>query len=1115
MTRRLAPPSLVLAALLAAGTLNAGCGGGTPPPTGEDAGMVVDDRCEANVDCDDGVFCNGTERCAPANMEADARGCVAATPPCLTGQTCSEAALTCRTTCSETEDADGDGHRAMVCGGDDCDDSDAARYPGNTEVCDVDDRDEDCDPATYGFRDLDRDGVGDAACCNEDAEGTRTCGRDCDDAAPSVNPTGTETCDGLDNDCDGMLDEGVLATFYRDMDGDGFGDPTVPVTHACTEAHNDSLNGFDCNDADDTVRPGAQEVCDGVDNNCDGLFERDLDNDGHLDPTSVCADGPAPRDDCNDFSATTYAGAPELCDRIDNDCDGRIDERVDADASCAVDQVAAGYCIEGACHVASCEVGFGDCNGLVADGCETDLGITAAHCGGCGIVCPLGEACTAGHCAVPTATSIAVGPGHACVVTSRGQVGCWGQNSDGQLGTGTIETRAYASHATRFGESMDVAASAATTCAVAVDGRVFCDGDNRSGSRGAGSYATFGVPTAVVNLTDVLTVSAGERNFCAQRSDGGVWCWGFGGALLDALSPVQLSSGGTSVDVGYDSLCGYDGPVTGLWCMGADTYGQLGTDAMLELCEYREPLFPAFGEDACATTPISPNPSPALPIVSVGDRFACATNGQEITCWGDNSNGQGLEPSPSTIEQPLAIFLQGPGSAAITSLSAGADHVCGLRQDGTVLCWGKNDVGQLGRGFTEASSAPGPVLAPPAFSTVAAGGDTTCAIDTNGAPWCWGRNQTGQLGDRSTTSRPQPTQVAGFDTARVTARGATCAVTRSGAVRCWGAGNPVASIVNETDQVHSLAGGEEHYCAVRAAGELWCWGRNGYGQLGNESIENAILPAARVDLPPVRQVSASDNITCAVLESGEVRCWGQNIFGVLGLDTSITAAGVPTAIAGIDDAVSVSVGLTHVCALRRTGAVACWGAGGAGQLGDGLGVSSLTPVAVSGLNDVVEVQAGYDVTCAIRVDGSVYCWGTGTLGQLGAGANRPFSPTPQQVRDVRNARALHLTVHTACVIDDLADVYCWGRNHGGQAGADAETTPQLYVAARVPNVSAVSIAGNDATTCVVALDDSVRCWGESSAGAAGEIIFDCIGYCDPQAGCSVTCPAAPTVVRGI
>ncbi|MCB9627180.1 MAG: hypothetical protein H6725_07390 [Sandaracinaceae bacterium] len=1107
-----APRFLLLCSLL---HLVSGCGGGAPPVTVEDAGVPSDNMCERNLDCDDGLFCNGAERCAPANSSADERGCVVAEAPCLQGQTCIEASLSCRTTCSETEDADDDGHRAMVCGGDDCDDSDSGRFPGNTEVCDVDDRDEDCDPSTYGFRDLDGDGVGDAACCNAGTDGEPNCGRDCDDAAPGVSPTGTEVCDGLDNDCDGTLDEGVFATFYRDADGDGFGDPTVPVAHACTEAHSDALNGFDCDDTDDTVRPGAAELCDGVDNNCDGLFERDLDHDGHLDPSSVCAGGTAPLDDCNDFRADTYAGAPELCDRVDNDCDGRIDERVDADATCSTNQVDAGFCISGSCEVALCEAGAGDCNNNALDGCETDLSSNSLHCGSCGTACPLGETCTAGLCAVPTATSLSVGEGHACVVTSSGAIGCWGENSDGQLGAGTSEMRAYASHSSRFGESSAVAVSAATTCAVATDGRVFCDGSSLYGARGVSVAANYAVVTEVLGLTQAQSIRGGSRSFCATREDGGVWCWGWGPALFDSRVPVQITSGASSLDVGWDSLCGYGGPVSGVWCLGSDVFGQLGNNDPLPLCTWREPTLPVSGEDPCSSTPLAVDPSHAHPLVAVGESFACSTDGQSIACWGDNSDGQGLVTPPSVIEQPLALGLQPPGSPALTALSAGRDHVCALRADGSVVCWGANDQGQLGRGTTGSYGGVGSANSPARFASIDAGGDTTCAIDEVGQPWCWGRNAQGQLGDRTTDSRDIPTAVTGFDTARAPVRGAPCAVLRSGALRCWGDGDPTASPVTETDQNHQVTSGARHTCALRGDGEVWCWGWNEFGQLGNESIANGVFPASRVTLPPTTSLSANANTTCAVLTSGEVRCWGQNRNGQLGLDTTITAGGVPTGIAGLDDALSVSVGDTHVCALRRTGGVVCWGAGGAGQLGNGLGADSLTPVAVSSLSDVVQVEAGHDVSCARRVGGSVYCWGTGTNGQLGAGANRTFSPTPIQVRDVRNATALHLVSQTACIVDDLAEVYCWGHNVAGQAGADAFTTERLFLAARVPGVLATRIGGSPSTTCAVGLDDAVRCWGDSYDGDAGVVITVCNSTCTPGGGCSATCPAPPTVVRGL
>ena len=115
-------------------------------------------------------------------------------------------------------DVDGDGARSAACGGTDCDDANAARYPGATEVCDAADLDEDCDPETYGFRDGDGDGYPDARCCNG-----FMCGDDCNDARPGVNPAAPEVCNGGDDDCDGDIDDGVLVMLYPDSDRDGFG----------------------------------------------------------------------------------------------------------------------------------------------------------------------------------------------------------------------------------------------------------------------------------------------------------------------------------------------------------------------------------------------------------------------------------------------------------------------------------------------------------------------------------------------------------------------------------------------------------------------------------------------------------------------------------------------------------------------------------------------------------------------------------------------------------------------------------------------------------------------------------------------------------------------------
>ncbi len=235
-------------------------------------------------------------------------------------------------------DIDGDGHRAISCGGDDCDDTDRLSYPGAAELC-GDFADNDCN-GVDDDRDFDQDGWIAVQCG----------GPDCNDNSLEAKPNGVEVCgDTLDNDCDGSVDN-------RDVDRDGF------IDRLC--------GGPDCNDARVDVKPGALELCDGLDNNCNGQTdEKDADADGFIDelcggddcddtrpavsPDGIevcgnlldedCSDVLDDRDvdndgaladscvggtDCDDFDPQTYLGAPEVWDTRDNDCDGRPDEGV-------------------------------------------------------------------------------------------------------------------------------------------------------------------------------------------------------------------------------------------------------------------------------------------------------------------------------------------------------------------------------------------------------------------------------------------------------------------------------------------------------------------------------------------------------------------------------------------------------------------------------------------------------------------------------------------------------------------------------------------------------------------------------------------------------------------
>ncbi|WP_345013629.1 putative metal-binding motif-containing protein, partial [Aestuariibaculum suncheonense] len=228
----------------------------------------------------------------------------------------------------------------------DCDDDDPAIYPGATEICDgkdndcdglVDDADPDLDTSGLStfYVDNDGDGFGDAessilACSAP--EGYVSDNTDCDDTNITVYPGAEELCDGLDNDCDGEIDEGVKNTYYADNDGDGYGDAESGML-ACSAPEGYVSDNTDCDDTNITVYPGAEELCDGLDNDCDGEIDEgvkntyyaDNDGDGYGDAESGMLACSAPEGyvsdntDCDDTNITVYPGAEELCDGLDND----------------------------------------------------------------------------------------------------------------------------------------------------------------------------------------------------------------------------------------------------------------------------------------------------------------------------------------------------------------------------------------------------------------------------------------------------------------------------------------------------------------------------------------------------------------------------------------------------------------------------------------------------------------------------------------------------------------------------------------------------------------------------------------------------------------------------
>jgi hypothetical protein len=322
--------------------LACGDGDGTTP-----ADAASNEPCASDEHCSDSVFCNGVERCMAGDPTADARGCVAgAVVECVTGQTCSEELDRCVTTdCTVGRDLDMDGVEAVECGGFDCDDSDRSRAPGNTEFCDVMDHDEDCDPMTFGVRDGDMDGFADAACCNLDGELRRVCGRDCDDTRATANPTTAETCNGLDDDCDDSIDEGVQTLYTIDADRDLHGSDAMgaATTLACSMPAGYAERSDDCDDMDSGRNPSVGERCDrpvppsteSIDDDCDGMINEGCTCDsGETRPCPLPGRCAAGTETCVEgvwSDMCSIAPMTEICNGEDDDCSGAVDEGLTVD----------------------------------------------------------------------------------------------------------------------------------------------------------------------------------------------------------------------------------------------------------------------------------------------------------------------------------------------------------------------------------------------------------------------------------------------------------------------------------------------------------------------------------------------------------------------------------------------------------------------------------------------------------------------------------------------------------------------------------------------------------------------------------------------------------------
>ncbi len=357
----------------------------------------------------------------------------------------------------------------------------------------------------------------------------------------------------------------------------------------------------------------------------------------------------------------------------------------------------------------------------------------------------------------------------------------------------------------------------------------------------------------------VTRVSAGADFSCSTTRAGVGYCWGSNthgelgsGGRANTTAPVRVAAAVrfASVSAGHSFACGLT--VAGI----AYCWGNAEVDYVLG--PLADSVGPVLGSQQARRAPAKVRGDLTFTSLSAGADHACAvTRAGAVYCWGENDDGQLGNGTTVRSATPVRVAIDG----RVRTVSAGLLHSCAVTMDGRALCWGGNTFGKLGIGSEADSPRPREVGGGLRFASVSAGGSYTCGVTTTGLAHCWGNNEYGQLGDgtdgvarKALTPRAV---IGGHRFASIStstgAREITCGVTTAGPAMCWGwesealgqrdlpnAGTPGTVMGDLLFQ--SISVGFNHVCGMSKDGEVFCWGNNQAGQLGDGSTGTRIAP---------------------------------------------------------------------------------------------------------------------------------------------------------------------------------------------------------------------------------------------------------------------------------
>lgn len=436
-------------------------------------------------------------------------------------------------------------------------------------------------------------------------------------------------------------------------------------------------------------------------------------------------------------------------------------------------------------------------------------------------------------------------------------------------------------------------------------------------------------------------------------------------------------------------------------------------------------------------------------------------------------------------------------STSSIQIETGENFTLMLKENGTVWAWGNNQYGQLGNGTTEYSGIPQKISELTNIVYINAGSTFAFAINNNGEVFGWGNNRYAQLGDGTCTQRNKPVRISKLTDVKKVSSGYyhSVALKNDGTVYFWG--SPIMRDSAHSSQfelypikidipiIKDISSGKSHIIALSEDGEIYTWGENESGQLGNGVVGNRVISPQKVELSAnITKIESGMNHSMVLDDSGNVYAWGNNLYGQLGDGTNEDKC-TPIMLESINNIKDVIAGYNHTIFIKNNDGIYICGNNEYGQLGVGTTENSNLPIKISNQYESVLISGGLSHTIENNAKGNIYVWGLNSSRQLGNGYNTPNNSVaePTEVYGLENIVSIECGIYHSLALDNDGTVWSWGYNSHSQLG-DGTTINRDEPKKVIDDVQSVSAGYYH--SLALKKDGTVWAWGFNGFNQIGQ-----------------------------